>query len=257
MSARLVRAWCVLAIVLASVAACGGADEPSLGAGQVSPSKDPTASQIPCPDTARCYDFSADSQGWPDVNDDQHFAGRDPYLDGSYRIVAREPGSWVLAAPLRISDLAQDYGVQVDTDATLGREFSADAAWGAACWTRDLGDGRIAGFAAHVQPGVLTVGLYDENDGTFQPLGTRKSASISAPGKKSHLMLRCRQVSSALGPAARIDAQVDGATSVSVRYLRSVKNYAWSPADGLGLLVAGQGADAFYDNVVVSRSTGH
>ena len=257
MSARLVRAWFVLAIALASVAACGGAGEPSLGTGQVSASNDPTATQAPCPGTARCYDFTEDSQGWPDVSDDQHFAGRDPYLGGSYRIVARQPGSWVLAAPLRTSDLAPDYGVQIDTDATLGQEFSPDAAWGAACWTRDLGEGRIAGFAAHVQPGVLTVGLYDENDGTFQPLGSHKSTDISAPGKKSHLMLRCRQVSSALGPAARIDAQVDGATSVSVRYLRSVKNYPWSPAEGLGLLVAGQGADAFYDNVVVSKYTGH
>ena len=250
MSARLARACCVLAIALASVAACGGSDKTSLGAGQ--PTGHPSATPSACPPGAQCYDFTTDSQGWPDVNDDQHFAGRDPYLDGSYRVVARQPGSWVLTAPLLVRPLSPDDAVQVDTDATPGGEFSPDAAWGAACWTHDLGDGRVAGFAAQVQPGVLTVGLYDESTGAFRPLRSHRDQSISVPGKKSHLMLRCHKVASALGPAARIDAQLDGATAVSVRYLQSVKNYAWAPSDGVGLLVAGQGADAFYDHVVVT-----
>lgn len=250
MSARLVVVRCVLVLALAALAACGGGS----GAGDpaTSPSQDPEATELPCPGKARCFEFTNDSDGWPEVNDDQHFAGRDAYLDGSYRIGARESGSWSLRAPLRVGDLSQDYGVQIETDATLGQQFPPTAAWGATCWTRDLGDGRVAGFGAYVQPDVVTVGLYNQTSGVFQPLERHRADGLSEPGKRSHLVLRCTQDTSTGDAKARIEVELDGTAALTLSYANSVKNFGWAPADGVGLLVAGKDADVFYDHVVVT-----
>jgi hypothetical protein len=251
MSARTVLApgALLLALGLVLVACGGGADDDAPG---VRPSKDASASESACPAKDRCYDFSDDAEGWPVVNDAQHFAGRDPYLHGSYRIGARESGSWSLSAPVRVSELADDYGVRIETDATLGHEFPATAAWGATCWTRDLGQGRVAGFAVYVQPDLMTLGIYDEGTGVFRPLARHAVDSASTPGDKSHLTLRCAQSTSSGGVKASIQAELQDGPTLAVSYARSVKNYAWSPADGVGLLAAGKGADVFYDHVVIS-----
>src|ERR1700759_4297687 len=106
MSVRFASASCLAALALVALTACSGQDE---AAGGPAPSLEPTATDPPCPAQSRCYDFTQDSQGWPEVSDDQHFAGHDVYLDGSYRVGAREPGSWSMAAPMRISDLSPGY----------------------------------------------------------------------------------------------------------------------------------------------------
>jgi hypothetical protein len=252
MTVRLAMATCVL--VLAGVAsACGGSE----GSEAVVPSRPSDQGTTPaptpkCATNARCYSFATSPEGWPDVNDSDHFAGRDPYLDGSYRIGARETGSWSLTAPLKISDLSSDYAVQIDTDATMSKTFPDEAAWGATCWTRPIADGQIAGFGVYVQPKKATIGLFDESSGDFKPLKSTDSDGLVKPGEKSHLTMTCRQDTASGGPAAVVKVQINGKPTVAVSYARSVKNYDWQPADGVGLLAAGKGADVFYDNVVIA-----
>src|SRR6201995_5249132 len=100
MAARLLAASCLLAAALAALTACSGAG--SSAKGTAGPSAETASTASACPDGDRCYDFTDDSEGWPEVSDDQHFAGHDVYLDGSYRVGAREPGSWSRGAPMRI-----------------------------------------------------------------------------------------------------------------------------------------------------------
>jgi hypothetical protein len=251
MTVRVAVATCVL--VLAAASACAG----PVGSGEAGPDKPSgggsTAPPPPkCAPDARCYDFATSADGWPDVNDDAHFAGRDPYLDGTYRLVARQTGSWSLTAPLAVSDLSQDWGVQVDTDATMAKTFPDEAAWGATCWTRPVGDGQIAGFGVYVQPAEVTIGLFDQSTGAFKPLKSTEADGLVKPGEKSHLTMTCRQDTSSGGLAADVKVRINGKPTVAVSYAQSVKNYAWQTGDGVGLLAAGQGADVFYDNVVVA-----
>lgn len=250
MSVRFVTASCLAVVLLVALTACSGDD--GSGAAVGGPSAEATATDPACAADARCYDFTDDSDGWPEISDDEHFAGHDVYLDGSYRVGAREPGSWSMPAPLRIRDLSPGYGVQVDVDATPGQGFPDDAAWGATCWTRDLGGGRVAGFGAHVQPDGLTVGIYDSKTGAFDALKVVPAEDLTKPGKKRHLTLRCVQVASSGAAVAQIRAQVDGSTTAAVSYGADAQDRDWSVAEGLGLVAAGQGADVFYDHVVVT-----
>jgi hypothetical protein len=156
-----------------------------------------------------------------------------------------------MAAPMQISDLSPGYGVKLQVDATPGQAFPDDAAWGATCWTRDLGGGRVAGFGAQVQHDALTVGLYDDRSGAFAPLRTAREDDLTGAGKKSHLTLRCVQDAASGSAVAHVSARVGG-TTVAVSYDSGADHQPWTPADGLGLVAAGQGADVFYDHVVVT-----
>jgi hypothetical protein len=252
MTVRVAMATCVL--VLAGVAsACGGSE----GSEAVAPGKPSdqgtTAAPTPkCATNARCYSFATSDEGWPDVNDDNHFAGRDPYLDGSYRIGARETGSWSLTAPVKISDISSDYAVQIDTDATMSKTFPDDAAWGATCWTRPVPNGQIAGFGVYVLPKKVSIGLFDQSSGDFKPLKSAGSDGLVKPGKKSHLTMTCHLDATSDGPDAVVNVQINGKPTLAVSYPKSVNNYDWQPADGVGLLAAGKGADVFYDNVEIA-----
>jgi hypothetical protein len=249
MSVRLVTASCLCAIALVALTACSSDGDD--GEATV-PSAEATATEPACPAHSRCYDFTKDAEGWPEVSDDQHFAGHDVYSKGSYRVGVREPGSWSMTAPLELSELSPGYGVQVDLDATPGRAFPQDAAWGATCWTRDLGGGKIAGFGAQVQPDALTIGVYDQSTGAFHPLQKQSDQGMSKSDKKSHLTLRCTLDTSSGSAVAKIRAQVDGSKAASVSYDHAAGHEAWVPADGLGLVAAGEGADVFYDQVVIA-----
>ena len=110
MSVRLVTVSCLCAVALAALTACSSDGDAGKA---VVPSAEATATDPACPASTRCYEFTDDSEGWPEISDDQHFAGHDVYLKGSYRVGVREPGSWSMPAPLRISDLSNDYGVLV------------------------------------------------------------------------------------------------------------------------------------------------
>src|SRR4051794_36179088 len=106
MSVRHLVVACGLALAAVTVAACGS-DSADAGPGaDIQPSDEASKTEPACPTTAHCFDFTEDADGWPEVNDDSHFAGRDTYLDGTYRIGARESGSWSLTAPVAASDLA-------------------------------------------------------------------------------------------------------------------------------------------------------
>jgi hypothetical protein len=249
MSVRLVTATCLCAVALVALAACSGDGD---AGGATVPSAEATATDPACPAHSRCYDFTKDAEGWPEVSDDQHFAAHDVYLKGSYRVGVREPGSWSMPAPVKLTDLSPGYGVQVDVDATPGRAFPHDAAWGATCWTRDLGGGKIAGFGAQVQPDGLTIGVYDQSTGAFDPLQRQAEQGMSKSGEKSHLTLQCVLDTSSGSAVAKIRAQVDGSKAASVSYDHRAGHKAWLPADGLGLLAAGEGADVFYDHVVIA-----
>jgi hypothetical protein len=252
MTVRVAMATCVLVLV-GTVSGCGG----SAGADAADSSKpsdlETTTAPAPkCAANARCYSFATSSEGWPDVNDNDHFASRDPYLDGSYRLGARETGSWSLAAPLKVSDLSSDYAVQVDADATMAKTFPDDAAWGATCWTRPVADGQIAGFGVYVQPKKVTLGLFDQSTGAFKPLKSIDSGGLVKPGEKSHLTMTCHQDTESGATVAAVKVQINSKPTIAVSYARSVKNYVWQTADGVGLLAAGKGADVFYDNVVIA-----
>ena len=102
MTVRVAVATYVLVLVGAAVvSACSGSGgSKAVDPGQPSEQGTTTAPAPKCAADARCYGFATSSDGWPEVNDDAHFAGHDPYLDGSYRLVARQTGSWSLTAPL-------------------------------------------------------------------------------------------------------------------------------------------------------------
>jgi hypothetical protein len=140
----------------------------------------------------------------------------------------------------------------VDTDATMAKAFPDEAAWGATCWTRPVGNGQIAGFGVYVQPEKVTIGLFDQSTGAFKPLKSTDASGLVKPGEKSHLTMTCRQDTSGGGVAADVRVRINGKPTVAVSYPRSVQDYAWQVADGVGLLAAGQGADVFYDHVVIA-----
>ena len=191
MSVRLAAVASAFVIAAATLAGCGSDSTDDPGS-EERPTDDASQAAPECPEGARCFDFTEDSEGWPEISDDEHFAGRDAYLDGTYRVGARQPGSWTMTAPVQVSALADDYGVQVDTDATLGQAFPPEAAWGITCWTRKTRQGQIAGFAVYVQLNAVTIGLYDEDTGDFEPLKELEAEGLTTPGEKTHLMLRCR-----------------------------------------------------------------
>jgi hypothetical protein len=251
MTVRMAVVTCAL-VIAGAVSACGGGSGADDGQGEAADQESSAAPAPACATNARCYAFATSSDGWPDVNDDRHFAVQDPYLDGSYRLGARQSGSWNMAAPVGVSDLSADYSVQVDADATMAQAFPDEAAWGATCWTRPVGEDQIAGFGVYVQPAKVTIGVFDQFSGAFRPLKSNDAEGLVVPGEKSHLTMTCRQGTDAGSPVAVVQVELNGKPTVAVTYAKSVKNYSWQVADGVGLLAAGKGADVFYDNVVIA-----
>jgi hypothetical protein len=247
-----VGAACLLAVVGAGVlSACGGdagGGTPVAGASSVTP----TPSPPPCAQTSRCYSFAEGTEGWPDVNDDAHYANHDAYLDGTFRVGARESGTYILTAPIAASALAKDYGVRIEADATMGQAFPEDGAWGAACWTRALEEGGYAGFGAYVQPTRVTLGIFDEDTGAFTPLEHNDVGGLVKARSVNHLRLTCRQDTSEGSATADLAVELNGEKVVSTSYGGGVGDLGWEAADGVGLLAAGKDADVFFDNVEIS-----
>ena len=259
MSTRLrARLLLLAALALVVLSACGsgsgGAAATKKDPSKSTTSAPPSASGPACPSGAKCFDFADKSSGWPETNEADHFANQDPYLGGSYRIGGRASGTWNITAPVKVTELADDYGVQIDADVVPGQNFPPNAAWGASCWTSPLQGSRFSGFGVYVQPSTATIGLWDQYTGAFKPLKGRDVSAVVKPGQKNHLSLSCVQAPAAGGAEARIAVQVNGSEVGSLHYANSVKNFGWKPADGVGLFVAGKGADAFYDNVVIAAA---
>ena len=254
MSARRNVVACLSSLLaLVALAGCGAGSD--AGDGEKKGAKEPappTSSPLVCPDGAQCFDFADKDSGWPEQNETGYFANQDPYLDGSYRIGGREAGTWNVTSPVQVTELANDYGVQIETDAVSGEGFPANAAWGASCWTALVDGGGFSGFGVYVQQGTATLGLWNQYTGEFKPLKNRDVSGLVKAGQKNHLTLSCRQESASGGAQARIDVELNGSAAVSIAYANSVQNFGWKPADGVGLLVAGKGADVFYDDVVIT-----
>ena len=123
----------------------------------------------------------------------------------------------------------------------MAKTFPDEAAWGATCWTRPVGGGQIAGFGVYVQPQEVTIGLFDQSTGAFKPLKSIDAGGLVKPGEKSHLTMTCRQDTSSAGPAAVVKVQINGKPTIALSYARSVKNYAWQTADGVGPARRGPG----------------
>ncbi len=259
MSVRRRAAACLFALLALSVAGCGSSENASDdGAKGAKGASDKAASSTPspaadsgCPEDAKCFDFSESGSGWAEADEAGYFAKQDAYLDGTFRMTAREAGTWNAAAPVKVTDLANDYGVTIETDAVMGQNFPASAAWGASCWTGADDAAGLTGFGVYVQPKSATVGVWSDG-GEFKPLKSGDVAKVVKPAEKNHLVLSCRQGTSKGAVEAVIDVELNGSPVVSTSYGKGVQNASWEVGDGVGLLVAGKGGDVFYDDVVVT-----
>jgi hypothetical protein len=262
------------AAVLFSATACGSSggahtnaqpsDGPSTSsAASASPSADPSASASPesagCVDGAKfCDTFSDKSSGWATKNATDYYYGYDAYLGGSYRIGERADRTVVATAPVKVPDVSQDYSVQVDVDAVLGRQSPATAQIGIVCWDHPTEDGSgDSAFVLFVSNSRAHITLWDGIDGSAHTIASRDvSGLLKTGGTANHLTAQCIQGTSNGGAAAQLSLTVNGQSAVSVTYPKSVKSYDWavesSSSSEVGVLASGAGSDVFYDNFAVS-----
>jgi hypothetical protein len=256
MSVRRHAAACLAALLVLALAGCRSSEESAnddakAASDKASSKPSPSASQAPCAEDAKCFDFARSGSGWTESDEAGYYAKQDDYLDGSFRMTAREAGTWHAAAPVKVTDLANDYGVRIEADAVMGQDFPGTAAWGASCWTGATDSAGPTGFGVYVQPGAVTVGVWSDG-GEFKPLKSRDVSKIVKPAEKNHLALSCRQDTSNGPVEAAIGVELNGSSVLSTSYAKSVQNVSWEVGDGVGLLVAGKGGDVFYDDVVVT-----
>lgn len=243
----------LLALVLTGCGSSEAGEKDTSKSDEASAAAEPSATSgsTPCPEEAKCFDFSEAGSGFAEVNEPAYFAKQDSYLEGSFRMTSRQAGTWNAPAPVKVTDLANDYGVSIETDAVMGQSFPDSAAWGASCWTGEE-DGRgLTGFGVYVQPRSVTVGVWSDG-GEFKPLKSRDVSAVLEPGEKNRLLLSCGQDTSSGSVEAALGVELNGEPVVSTTYGKGAQNVSWEVGDGVGLFVAGKGGDVFFDDVVVT-----
>jgi hypothetical protein len=213
-----------------------------------------------CPATAdKCDDFSSTSTGWPVTNTANYYANYDNYLGGTYRIGERHDATISEDAPIKATDVSNNYSVQIDADVIAGTGAPATAAAGFVCWEQENSDGDgTTGFVLSINGSTADIGLWDSFDSTYHKIASEPAAGLlNYGGTPNHLTALCIQGTHAGGPQAQIGLAVNGKVAVTAAYDKTVKNYEWSVANGIGVIAEGNGADFFYDNfALTSKCTG-
>jgi hypothetical protein len=196
-----------------------------------------------------CDDFSSASTGWPVENTAHYFANYAEDLGGSYRMGERSDNAKTQLAPVDITTISKNYGVQVDVDAVLGKAAPASSFIGIVCWDHTTATDSEAGFLFFVTADSVDVTLLPDTGSKPRTLTGNQGGSFVKPyPATNHLTATCVQRTTSAGVEADLSLVVNGAAVLQEQYAKSVKNYPWSPGSRTGLLVAGPKSDVFYDN---------
>jgi hypothetical protein len=201
-----------------------------------------------------CDTFDDPGSGWPEANPSHYFAKYDSFNGGSYRMGERTDAAISEDAPLDVTDVANDYSVQVDVDATPGPDFSATNEIGIVCWEHPIegGNGSTSAFLLELSESKATIGLWDGTDGSYHEVTSAAAdGALSTPGS-THLTALCLQGTTNGSAQAQLSLSVDGTEVVSANYDKSVSTYEWDVGPRVGLLAIGAGSDVFYDNFAVT-----
>lgn len=202
-----------------------------------------------------CDTFDDATSGWPEANPSHYFAKYDPYNGGSYRMGERTDAAISEDAPLDVTDVANDYSVQVDVDATPGQDFSSTDEIGIVCWEHPIegGGGTTSAFLLELSESKATIGLWDGTDGSYHEITSASATGALSTTGSTHLTGLCLQgTANGSAQAAQLSLSVNGTEVVSANYAKSVSAYDWAVGPSVGLLAIGAGSDVFYDNFAVT-----
>jgi hypothetical protein len=200
-----------------------------------------------------CDGFSSASTGWPVQNTGHYYANYDNYLGGTYRMGERTANAKTQLAPLDTTTIAKNYSVQVDVDAVLGKSAPAGSFIGIVCWDHDTSTETEAGFLFFVTADSVDVTLLPDTGTKPRTLDRNQGGDFVRPyPATNHLTATCLQRTTSGGVEADLSLTVNGSAVLHEEYANSVKNYPWTPAPRVGLLVAGPKSDVFYDNFSVT-----
>jgi hypothetical protein len=209
---------------------------------------EPTSTPSDCAEGAYCDSFDDPASGWEEEDTPGYVTGYDDYLGGSFRMGIRENASHAATAPASVSALAADYGVRVDVDTTTGPEMPDTGAYGITCWNHPTTDGAgDAAFLLYVDASSAIIGFWDDVSGEYVQVAEEPLSGELRPGQANHLTATCRRE----GGRARLRLQVNGAEVVTATYGQD-GDHRWAVGDGVGLVTAGEGADVFFDDFVLS-----
>jgi hypothetical protein len=200
-----------------------------------------------------CNGFSSASTGWPVENTGHYYANYDDYLGGTYRMGERTANAKTQLAPLDTTTIAKNYSVQIDVDAVLGKSAPARSFIGIVCWDHETSTETEAGFLFFVTADSVDVTLLPDTGSKPRTLDRNEGGNFVKPYPAvNHLTATCLQRTGSGGVEADLSLTVNGAAVLHEQYANSVKNYPWTPAPRVGLLVAGAKSDVFYDNFSVT-----
>lgn len=218
------------------------------------PTQPPVADPTACsPKAAFCDTFSDTGSGWPVDNAEHFYAGYDDYLGGTYRLGERTNAAISQVAPVEITEIAHDYSVQLDVDATLGSQMPAGDIIGFTCWEHEIegGNGATSAFLIEVNQTEAKIGLWDDVTGDYHEIASKPAHGVLDPSGTNHLTAVCIQGNGRSGVEAVLGLKVNRKVLVTAKYAKTAKTYDWSVGKQVGLLAAGEGADVFYDNFAI------
>lgn len=215
--------------------------------------KTPTANGC-VPGADYCDTFDDPGSGWPEANPSHYYARYDTYNGGAYRLGERTDAAISEDAPFDVTDVAKDYSVQIDVDASVGQGFGGTNELGIACWEHPIegGNGVTSAFLLELSESKATIGLWDATDGSYREITSAAADGALSTTGWNHLTGQCIRGTSNGAAQAQLSLSVDGTEVVSANYDRGVSTYAWDVGKSVGLLAIGAGSDVFYDNFAVT-----
>lgn len=220
----------------------------------ITPSSGPSSGSSggPCPSYAKyCDQFADTSSGWPAQNTSDFFAQYDSFAGGTYRLGERTNATITEDAPLDITSISPSYGVKIEVDAIRNQTMPGGDDEGISCWEHPAkSGGGTAAFLFFFNSARVEIGLWDGEDGSYHRIAQKAVSLLHTDGQTAdHLTADCIQNGDG---SAGLAMSVNGQVVLSASYAHSVHDYEWDPANKVGLLAGGQGADVFYDNFAVS-----
>lgn len=207
-----------------------------------------------CPaGAADCATFTGSAAGWSTINTQEGFANYSTFEGGSYQIGERGQEANVALSPFKVSLVAPDYSIQLDTDVLTDSKTPTTGGPGLVCWSGRTDSGASTGFVFTINQRTATIGLWDSIDGSYHKIKT-----VSADGvllydnQQNHLTATCIQGTHDGGASAQLSLEVNGAPVMSAAYDQNEHDYPWKVADGVGVLAVGQQSNLFYDNFAIT-----